>query len=314
MGLGSVLPEHRSQMLMFSIIIPCYNEGEDVRLAIESALGQKYKNKEILVVDDSDDDTPRIIEEYLDGGVQLIRGPDKGCCAARNVGMKSARGDVVVLLNADVVLPADFLDKILVHYEAGADYVLVEQTIFNLERPLARFSELERRAQWQNLGSLMEWTEGFSCRRQAALEVGLIPGDFSVRFCRDWFFGKKLSEGGFRKVIDRSIVVTDKTPETLGGFWHVRVARGRFAVLSQGCLWRYSVAFLLFKICAKDIVRIAEVLSVLPAAWRICRIAGHSQKPLKDLAAAAYGYLVQSLGYAVGEWRGMRLLIAQQLP
>src|SRR3990172_2437151 len=98
----------QDEALTFSIIIPSYNEGDDVRLSIESALGQKYPHKEIIVVDDSNDDTPRIIEEYLDRGVKLVPGPGKGCCGARNEGMMLARGDVVVLLNADVVLPADF--------------------------------------------------------------------------------------------------------------------------------------------------------------------------------------------------------------
>src|SRR3989344_5290464 len=95
----------------FSIIIPSYNEGEDIRLSIESAITQKYPNKEILVVDDSSDSTPKIINEYAKKGVRFINGPRNGCCEARNLGIKTATGDIIVLLNADVVLPSDFLER-----------------------------------------------------------------------------------------------------------------------------------------------------------------------------------------------------------
>ena len=76
--------------LKFSIIIPSYNECDDIRLSIDSAIKQDYQNKEIIVVDDSSDNTPEIIKEYADKGVNLIIGPRKGCCGARNLGMKSA--------------------------------------------------------------------------------------------------------------------------------------------------------------------------------------------------------------------------------
>ncbi|MEK7568282.1 MAG: glycosyltransferase family 2 protein, partial [Patescibacteria group bacterium] len=52
----------------FSIIIPSYNEGDDIRLSIDSAIKQDYQNKEIIVVDDSSDNTPEIIKEYADKG------------------------------------------------------------------------------------------------------------------------------------------------------------------------------------------------------------------------------------------------------
>src|SRR6478609_8642752 len=109
--------------MTFSIIIPSYNEGEDIRLSIESALAQTVKPLEILVVDDSADNTPAIIREYESRGVRLVPGERTGCCGARNLGMRQAKGDVVVLLNGDVRLPEDFLERLQPHYDAGADYV-----------------------------------------------------------------------------------------------------------------------------------------------------------------------------------------------
>ena len=237
-----------SNNLKFSIIIPSYNEGDDIRLSIDSAIKQDYQNKEIIVVDDSSDNTPKIIKEYADKGVNLIIGPRKGCCGARNLGMKSASGDIIVLLNADVSLPPDFLSRVSRHYDDGADYVLIEARAFNLDNLWAKFIEMQHRYDMEKIGETAEWTEGFSCRRQAALDIGLIPGDFSARFCRDWLLGKRLGEAGYKKVIDYSIIVPHKSPDNFSDYWRVRKARGRFGSLMQYFLYKnlYHFYFLNF--------------------------------------------------------------------
>ena len=56
----------------FSFVIPTRNEAEDIRRTLERCLAVDYPHKEILVVDDSTDETPRIVSEYADRGVRLI--------------------------------------------------------------------------------------------------------------------------------------------------------------------------------------------------------------------------------------------------
>lgn len=292
--------------LKFSIIIPSYNESDDVRLSIESAINQSYKDREILVIDDSSDNTPEIIKEYGAEGVKLVDGQRKGCCGARNLGMKTASGDVVVLLNGDVVLPPNFLEKLKSHYENGAGYILVESKIFNLENFWARYVEmLHRHEYWNNEN--IEWTEGFSCRRDAAINVGLIPGDFSVRFCRDWFFGRKLKEAGYKKVIDRSIIVTHKAPDNFPEYWRVRKARGRFGALTQYFLLEKNKAFLFFKFFIKDILTALYFLLIFPAVFKVFRISCHSEKSCKDFFPFLYAYFIQRLSFIIGEWEGFRM-------
>ncbi len=292
-------------ILKFSIVIPSYNEGEDIKLSIESAINQTYKNKEILVVDDSIDDTSSIIEEYKNKKVSLLKGPAKGCCGARNFGIRNASGDVIVLLNADVVLSPDFLEKILKHYQAGADYVLVESRVLNQENFWARFIEMQHRDDSKKLGNKIEWTEGFSCRRTAALAVGGIPGDFSVKFCRDWLLGAKLKEAGFKKVIDLSIIVYHKAPDNFREYWRVRKARGRFGSLMQYFLYKKSILFLFLKFLAKDALFLFRFLLVLPVFVKIARISLHSQNPLRDFFLFYYAYFIQEIARCIGEWEGM---------
>ncbi len=105
--------------MKFSIIIPTYNEARDIVATLESLLALDYPDREIIVVDDSTDRTPEIVRGYAAQGVRLIHPGGGGRCEARNLGIRKASGEVVVLLNADVRLPADFLRRLACHYQRG---------------------------------------------------------------------------------------------------------------------------------------------------------------------------------------------------
>lgn len=299
------MPHHNGKTeYSVSVIIPSYNEGEDIRLSIESSLSQKFPPKEVLVIDDSSDTTPEVVGEYVSRGVRLLRGPGRGCCEARNAGMAAASGDIVVLLNADVILPEDFLSRIVAHYREGADYVLVESRVFNTEHLLARFIEAQHRFEHGNREDL-EWTEGFSCRREAARAVDFIPGNFPVRFCRDWFLGKRLKAGGYRKVLDRSIVVTHKAPEQFSEYWRVRAARGRFAILAQRYLLARSRGFLFFKLVLKHALRAILFLTLVEPLQFAFRVARRSERgAVRDTVPFFGAYLAQECARTMGEWQG----------
>ncbi len=99
---------------MVSIITPCYNGERFLAETIESVLGQTYTNWEMLVVDDgSTDGTARLASEYAvkDSRIQLLRQANAGTAAARNNGMRRARGRYIALLDADDVWDADFLER-----------------------------------------------------------------------------------------------------------------------------------------------------------------------------------------------------------
>ena len=112
---------------LVSIVIPARNEGADIARTLEVCLDIDYAPKEIIVVDDSTDDTPAIVASYAERNVRLIHRTqnDNGCCGARTTGMRQAAGVIVVLLNADARPAPDFIDRILTHYRDGADYVIV---------------------------------------------------------------------------------------------------------------------------------------------------------------------------------------------
>lgn len=92
-----------------SIVIPCYNYAKFVGEAIESALRQKEKPAEIIVVNDgSTDGSLEIIRRYADK-VRIIDQPNSGVAAARNNGIRAATQPFIVTLDADDVLEPDFV-------------------------------------------------------------------------------------------------------------------------------------------------------------------------------------------------------------
>jgi len=85
---------------LVSIIIPCYNQAQFLREAIQSALAQTYPHREIFIVDDgSTDNTAEVTAGYRD--VRYIRQENSGVSTARNTGLKESRGEYLVFLDAD---------------------------------------------------------------------------------------------------------------------------------------------------------------------------------------------------------------------
>lgn len=90
--------------LLVSIIIPCYNAEAYVAEAIESALGQTWPHKEVIVVDDgSTDRSAEIIRNFGDR-IHFVSLPHSGAPTARNEGIRRARGAYLKFLDADDVL------------------------------------------------------------------------------------------------------------------------------------------------------------------------------------------------------------------
>jgi glycosyltransferase involved in cell wall biosynthesis len=98
---------------LVSVVIVCYNQARYLSDAIESALAQTCTDREVILVDDgSTDDTGEVARRY--SGVQYIHQANRGLAAARNTGLRAARGQYVLFLDAD--------DRLLPHaVEAGLD-------------------------------------------------------------------------------------------------------------------------------------------------------------------------------------------------
>ncbi|MEN6474580.1 MAG: glycosyltransferase [Syntrophaceae bacterium] len=84
-----------------SVIIPVFNAGTYLRLALESVLNQSYQDFEIIAVDDGSTDDSREILASYGKRVTCISQANKGPSAARNTGIHHAKGAFIAFLDAD---------------------------------------------------------------------------------------------------------------------------------------------------------------------------------------------------------------------
>lgn len=96
---------------LVSVVIPTFDCAEFIGEAIQSVLKQTINDYEILVVDDgSTDDTPVVVAEFGDR-VCYLRQENRGVAAARNGGIRAARGRIVGFLDADDRWKPDKLER-----------------------------------------------------------------------------------------------------------------------------------------------------------------------------------------------------------
>jgi len=98
---------------MISIIIPALNEEKHLPFLLQSIKDQNFNDYEIIVADaGSKDKTVKIAEDY---GCRITKGgsPARG----RNNGAKIAKGDLLLFLDADVILPPNVLPSVLEEFK-----------------------------------------------------------------------------------------------------------------------------------------------------------------------------------------------------
>ena len=102
-----------------SVLLTSHNYGRYVEAAIDSVLGQGYRDLELIVVDDgsTDDSRQRIRRRAArDGRVVLIEQTNQGMAAALNAGFARSRGEVVCLLDADDCFRPDKLERVVDYF------------------------------------------------------------------------------------------------------------------------------------------------------------------------------------------------------
>ena len=85
---------------LVSVVIPCYNHGAYLAEAIKSVVAQTYPNIEIIVIDDGSTDNTKEVTWGFEK-VQYIHQKNQGLSAARNTGIKNAKGDYIIFTDAD---------------------------------------------------------------------------------------------------------------------------------------------------------------------------------------------------------------------
>ena len=113
---------------MISIIVPIYNVEKYLSRCIESLINQTHRDVEIILVDDgSADGCGRICDEYAarDNRIKVIHQQNAGVSAARNAGLRAAKGDYTGFCDADDFVHPEMFEKLIsAMIESGADLAI----------------------------------------------------------------------------------------------------------------------------------------------------------------------------------------------
>jgi len=121
--------------LRVSVIVPTRNRPRDLRRCVESLVAQDYPraNYEVIVCDDgSDEDVRSVVEQLGAEGLNLryVQQPPKGPAAARNLGIRHARGEIIAMTDSDALPDQAWLRKLCEALETDPKAVGVEGKVY----------------------------------------------------------------------------------------------------------------------------------------------------------------------------------------
>ncbi len=156
-----------------SVVIPCYNEEQQLPGCLEALAAQNLKAYEIIVVDNnSTDRTAQIAKSY---GAKIVSEPKQGLIPARNAGFNAATGDIIAKLDADSRPAPQWLDEVNKIFQKSSIQAATG-TGFFYDAPFKFFVRAYRNifAVWVNrlaLGHHMLWGSNLALRKTAWLEI-----------------------------------------------------------------------------------------------------------------------------------------------
>lgn len=122
----------------FSIVIPTFNRSTSVLNTLQSCFSQTNSDFEVIIVDDgSTDDTQAVLATIEDPRLVVVHQLNAGPAAARNHGMRVAKGDYIAFLDSDDSWYPGFLDAASTMIEEQGDVVLYGQII--VDRGVGRY-------------------------------------------------------------------------------------------------------------------------------------------------------------------------------
>ncbi len=201
-----------------TIIIPAYNAEGTLRECLQSitALKQSSRTEIILVNDGSADKTSEIAASF--SNVKTIDVPHKGAARAINIGVKAANHDIIAIVEADVTLEKDWLEKIIPAFDdpsvaaVGGCVVTANRSAIG---KLAGYDvELRLGQAPADIDNLSMTNTAY--RRQILIEVGLISEDLKAGYDVD--LSRRLKAAGYRLILKHEVRSRHYWKDNLGEY------------------------------------------------------------------------------------------------
>jgi cellulose synthase/poly-beta-1,6-N-acetylglucosamine synthase-like glycosyltransferase/peptidoglycan/xylan/chitin deacetylase (PgdA/CDA1 family) len=237
---------------MVTVIVPAYNEAENIRSTLESAMRIYYEKKEIIVVDDGSTDgtgdiAKVVMAEHPEANIALLQVENGGKARALTLAASKARGDILVVLDADAVLDKEAVSLMVRHFAdptiaavAGKVYTTTQSTILDCFQALeyAVGQNIDKRA-FSTLGAVgvVPGPAG-AWRKDLVLAAGGFPLDTLVE---DQDMTLTLLRMGYKIIYEPRAIAYTETPHNISNFLKQRF---RWVYGTIQCFWKHKRVFI----------------------------------------------------------------------
>src|SRR6185369_13852951 len=218
-----------------SVVIPAYNVAPYIGETLNSVFAQTFTDFEVIVVDDGSRDgeeLERMLEPYR-RCVRYVRQENRGAGAARNRGVREARGEFIAFLDSDDLWMPEYLgEQLRFMREDGYDLAYADALLFG-DSPIAGKTYMQTAPSVgpvtflslvRNECNII--TSGVVARRCALVKVGLF--NESLRNGQDFELWTRLARSGARLGYQRKVLLQYRCREgSLSGDAMNRLARER---------------------------------------------------------------------------------------
>ena len=170
---------------LVSCVVPVFNGERYLAEALDSIISQNYHPIEIIVVDDGSTDGSAEVAAGYGNTVTYVCQVNAGPAAARNTGIKSAKGEYLAFLDADDIWVSDKLERQLACLEARPEIGICAGHYQNFWAP--ELKEEEDRLRAQGAGEPQPGTlPSMLIRRSVFDTVGLLNQELKHRDSMEW--------------------------------------------------------------------------------------------------------------------------------
>lgn len=215
---------------MISVIVPVRNGAASIQECVQAVLAQQglQTDFELIVVDDGSSDQTRLLAEAA--GASVIAQDPLGPAAARNLGARSARGEILAFTDADCAPDPSWLKRLSQPFEE-TDIVGVKGAYRTRQRSLvARFVQQEYESKYARLSRLaaIDFIDTYSAayRRDVFTLNGGFEPAFAVPSVEDQEFSFRLARKGYRMVFAPEAIVYHQHDRSLGEYFKRKFAIG----------------------------------------------------------------------------------------
>ena len=228
---------------LVTVIVPAYNEEKAIGKTVDALLSLSYANKEIIVVDDgSTDRTLEVARSYAKGDlVKVLTKPNGGKWDALNIGIRGAKGEFIVCIDADTLLDPNAIQHLIKHFkDPNIAAVAGNVKVGNRHGLLTKLQALEyvvginlhRRSEayLQNVTVVPGPIGAF--RASVLKEIGLFEGD---TFAEDADITFRILRAGYKTVFEARAFGYTEAPTSMTSLAKQRYRwyRGSLQVLSK---------------------------------------------------------------------------------